>query len=305
MTRHRVFWVFGSILALAALILSIFLARPVEFFNAYTETFLLLSGAETRNANVVGYRVHYYVMGPPSGAPVVLVHGLGGRSEDWRNLAPYLTRAGFRVYLPDLVGYGQSERPASLSYSVPDEARIVIGFLDALGLKRVDLGGWSMGGWIVQRVAAEHPERVSKLMLFDSAGLLVKPDWDTGLFTPENTSELAQLDALLMPHPPAAPGFVARDILRILKNNAWVIHRAMASMLTGRDATDDLLPALKIPVLIVWGQVDRITPLAEGETMHKLIPGSKLEVIPECGHLAPSMCAGQIGPEVVAFLRPQ
>ena len=126
-----------------------------------------------------------------------MVHGLGGRAEDWRNLAPYLTRAGYRVYLPDLPGYGQSEKPVGFSYSVPDEAGVVVGFFDALGLKQVGLGGWSMGGWIVQRIAVDHPDRVRKLMLFDSAGLAVKPDWNTDLFTPANADELSRLDELL------------------------------------------------------------------------------------------------------------
>jgi pimeloyl-ACP methyl ester carboxylesterase len=205
--------------------------------------------------------------------------------------------------LPDLVGYGQSEKPDNFSYSVPDEAGVVLGFLDALGLKQVDLGGWSMGGWIVQRVATEHPERVRKLILFDSAGLALKPDWNTDLFTPVNAAELSQLDELLMPQPPKVPGFVATDILRISKQNAWVLHRALTSMLTGSDATDRLLPGLKVPVLIAWGAVDRITPLSEGETMHKLISGSQLVVIPGCGHLAPSQCAAQVEPYVVVFLR--
>ncbi len=302
MTRRLLFWVFAFLLILALLAIAGFRARPVEFFNAYTESRLLLSGAETHTVAVAGYRIHYYAMGPASGPPVVLVHGLGGRSEDWRNLAPYLVHAGYRVYLPDLLGYGQSEQPSGFSYSVEDEAQVVVGFFDALGLKQVDLGGWSMGGWIVQRIAAEHPDRVGRLMLFDSAGLMVRPDWNTGLFTPRNASELAELDALLMPDPPAVPDFVARDILRGSDQNAWVIHRALATMLTGRDATDSLLPQLKMPVLIVWGQVDRITPLSEGAAIHKLIPQSQLEVIPGCGHLAPSMCARQIGPGLVAFL---
>ena len=67
-----------------------------------------------------------------------------------------------------------------------------------------------------------------------------------------------------MPHPPRIPGFIARDILRLSRQNAWVIHRAMDSMLTGRDATDNVLPQLKMPVLIVWGEEDRITPLSRG-----------------------------------------
>jgi pimeloyl-ACP methyl ester carboxylesterase len=279
-----------------------FWLRPVAFFRTVSEIQLRLTGVESRWATVDGYRVHYYAKGPASGPVVVLVHGLGGRSEDWVNLMPYLTRAGYQVYLPDLPGYGQSEQPPGFSYSVPDEASIVVGFCDSLGLRSVDLGGWSMGGWIVQRVAAAHPERVRKLLLFDSAGLYARPAWNTALFTPSTPAELSELDALLMPRPPGVPGFIATDILRISRANAWVIRRALDSMLTGRDTTDKLLPQLKMPVLIVWGAEDQITPLSQGETIHKLIPQSQLEVIPKCGHLAPNQCAGQIGPKVVEFV---
>jgi len=302
--RRRLQWIFGILLVAVFLIAVAFWLRPVELFAAQSEFRLLLSGAESRTTYLAPYRVrvHYYVLGPRSGPPVVLVHGLGGHAEDWVQLAPYFVRAGYRVYLPDLVGYGQSPKPSVFSYSIRDEEGVVVAFLDALGLKQVDLGGWSMGGWIVQWVALEYPERVRKLMLFDSAGLARKPDWDTGLFTPTTAVELSELDDLLMPHPPTIPGFVAADILRNSKQNAWVIRKALASMLTGRDATDTLLPTLKTPVLIVWGAMDRITPLSEGEAMHKLVPGSQFNVILGCGHLAPSMCAPQIGPNVVAFL---
>jgi pimeloyl-ACP methyl ester carboxylesterase len=228
---------------------------------------------------------------------------LGGRAEDWRELTPLLAGAGYRVYMPDLIGYGRSERPANFSYSVHDEAAVVVGFLDVLGLKQVDLGGWSMGGWIVQIIANEHPERVRRLVLFDSAGLYEKPKWDTRLFTPQTPAELDQLEALLMPHPHRIPGFIARDILRVSRQNAWVVHRAMDSMLTGRDATDSFLPQLKMPVLIEWGAEDRITTLSQGEKMHQLAQQSKLEIITGCGHLAPVQCAAQAGPAMVAFVR--
>ena len=74
-------------------------------------------------------------------------------------------------------------------------------------------------------------------------------------------------------------------------------------MLTGRDATDKLLPELKMPVLIVWGALDHITPLSQGETIHRLVPQSQLEVVPTCGHLAPVQCADKIGPAVAHFLK--
>ncbi len=297
---RKILW--GSLLLLLVAGIGFF-DRPVSWFNESMYLRDALSGVRNHQVKVGGHRLHYEVEGPAAGPVVVLVHGLGGRAEDWRNLAPLIAKAGFRVYLPDLIGYGRSQKPADFSYSVHDEAGVVLGFLDALGLQQVDLGGWSMGGAIVQHVAADHPERVRRLMLFDSAGLFVLPTWDTRLFTPDNPAQLDQLDALLMPDPPNVPGFVARDILRVSNHRAWIIHRALDTMLTGQDATDKLLPQLKMPVLIVWGSEDRITPLSLGETMHRMLPQSEFDVVPGCGHLAPGQCAPQMAPKVIEFLK--
>lgn len=280
-----------------------FWLRPVTYFDEAMYLREALLGIENRTVMVEGHKMHYEVAGPENGPVVVLVHGLGGRAEDWHKLVPYLVEAGFRVYMPDLFGYGRSEKPADFSYSVRDEAGAVVGLMDALGLKRVDLGGWSMGGWIVQIVADTHPERVSRLLLFDSAGLYEKPGWNVNLFMAKTPEELNQLEALLMPNPPSIPGFVARDVLRFSKERTWIIQRAIDTMLTGSDTTDGLLPRLKMPVLLLWGEKDRITPLEQGQKMHVLIPQSELDVFNGCGHLAPQQCAGEMGPRVVAFLK--
>jgi pimeloyl-ACP methyl ester carboxylesterase len=296
-------WVSLVVVALIAILGVTFWLRPLAVFGAFSEAQMYLIGARSAFIDVGSYRIHYYALGPADGPVAVLVHGLGGRSEDWTKLAPYMAKAGYRVYLPDLPGFGQSEKPANYSYSVSDQAKIVAGFFDALGLKQVDLGGWSMGGWIVQLVAQKHPDRVRRLMLFDSAGLYFKPDWDTKLFTPASAAELDKFDALLMPHPRRVPGFIARDILRTSREHSWIIRRALDSMLTGQETTDHLLPDLKMPVLIVWGDVDQITPLSLGEKMHQLIAQSHMDVVPGCGHLAPNECADQIGPAAVRFLK--
>ncbi|MGA2559125.1 MAG: alpha/beta fold hydrolase [Terracidiphilus sp.] len=280
-----------------------FYARPVSYFNESMYVRDWLSGVQNHQIMIGGHRIHYETEGPADGPAVVLVHGLGGRAEDWRDLAPFIAKAGFRVYLPDLLGYGRSEKPRNFSYAVRDEAAVVVEFMDALGLKQVDLGGWSMGGAIAQHVAAAHPERVRRLMLFDSAGLWVLPAWNLELFTPLSSAELKQLDDLLMPDPPKVPGFVARDILRVLNDRAWIIHRALESMLTGQDATDKLVPLLKMPVLLLWGREDKIVPLSQGETMHAMLPQSELDVLPGCGHLAPGQCAAQMAPRVIDFLK--
>jgi pimeloyl-ACP methyl ester carboxylesterase len=278
-----------------------FFMHPLFYLNELTYFQEWKSGVENRDVVVNGIRMHYLAEGPTGGQPVLLIHGLGSRAEDWASLAPYLVRAGYRVYIPDLPGYGRSQKPADFSYSIHDEAVMVAGFLDALGLQRADLGGWSMGGAIVQHVAFDHPDRVRKLILFDAAGLNEPVVFDTRLFTPENADQLSQFEALLSPHPVEAPGFITRDILKYFQHNAWVIQRAMASILTRKDATDSMLPQLKIPVLIVWGAEDRILPVSQGETMHRLVPQSELDIVPGCGHLAPKECTAQVGPRVVAF----
>ena len=299
----------GFLYAGAAVILAcaiggaVFWLRPVEVMHRIQYARMALKGYQSRSVTVAGHRMHYDALGPETGEPVVLVHGLGASAEDWVELAPWLGNAGYRVYMPDLFGYGRSDKPAGFSYSVPDEADAVVGFLDAMGLQQVNLGGWSMGGWVVQWIAIRHPERIHRLMLFDSAGLYVAPDWNTNLFMPSTAAELNQLYALLIPNPQPIPGFVTADLLRGSRRNAWIIRRALDSMLTGGYATDKLLPQLKMPVLIVWGALDRITPPSEGEAMHRLIPQSQLQTFPGCGHLAPSGCAHQIGPVVLDFLK--
>ena len=292
-----------SLLGLCVAFVLSFLEWPVNYLNGFTELHMWFAGFRGHMITVDGYRVHYIVDGPAAGPPVVLIHGLGSRAQAWRNLAPYFARAGDRVYMPDLIGYGESQKPKNFSYSVKDEATIVIGFMHDLGLKRVDLGGWSMGGWVAQLIAGKDPQQFKRLMIFDSAGLYDRPTWNPALFTPTTPAQLNQLNRLLRPNPAPIPGFVARDILRISQKDAWVIHRALASMFTGRYVTNKLLPKLRMPVFLAWGADDQCLPLSEGERMHKLIPQSQLEVVPGCGHLAPLDCANKIGPQAVAFLK--
>jgi pimeloyl-ACP methyl ester carboxylesterase len=262
-----------------------------------------LVGIESRNIMVDGYRMHYLAMGPSGGPPVLLIHGLGGRAEDWWNVAPVFAKAGFRVYMPDLLGFGRSQQPADFSYSVRDQAAIVVAFMDALAVKQADVAGWSMGGWIVQLIASQHPERVSRLILIDSVGLNIMPLWDTNLFVPTSPQELGELQALLIPHPQPIPPFVARDYLRRFRRNGWVIKRAIATMKTAQDVTDNLLPQLKMPVLIVWGSLDRIAPVDQAQIMHRLIPQSQLELVPDCGHMVPLQCSAEMDPAALKFIQ--
>src|ERR1700761_1621459 len=112
----------GAALASGLLIAGITVyTRPTWVLDRVERMHLKMSGAESYTVMVDGHRIHYYVSGPGGGEPVVLLHGLGGRSEDWMKLTPYLQRAGYRVYTPDLLGFGQSEEPHNASYSISDQ----------------------------------------------------------------------------------------------------------------------------------------------------------------------------------------
>ena len=201
--------------------------NPLWLVDRQVDARLRLHGVHSEFTTVNGYKMHYLVGG--SGRPLVLVHGLGSRALDWANLMPQLIDGGHRVYALDLLGYGQSAQPKSGDYSIADQASMVQGFLDSQHLQQVDLAGWSMGGWIAMRVALQHPERIRRLVLLDSAGLRFKLGFDPSLFQPASRKDLAALEELLVPHPRPLPGFLAMAMLRRGDHIGWVVHRSVQS----------------------------------------------------------------------------
>ena len=117
---RKLLWIGGTLAWIVLLAVAGFWFRPVSYFNEGAYFHECLTGVASHSITLAGHRVHYLVEGPSGGPVVVFVHGLGGSAEDWRSLAPYLVKAGFRVYIPDLPGYGRSEKPADFSYSIPD-----------------------------------------------------------------------------------------------------------------------------------------------------------------------------------------
>lgn len=292
-------------LTLAVALALVTLLRPLGVLWVATQLRLRAAGihsefTELPYGNVGKVRVHYYVGG--TGDSVLLVHGLGSRAEDWANLMPRLVRDHHRVYALDLPGYGQSDWPANAQYSIPELTGAVEAFMNDQHLARTDLGGWSMGGWIAMRVALDEPQRIRRLMIFDSAGLKFAVKWDPALFEPNTPEKLSTLTALLMPSPPHVPGFVERDVFRFVARHGWVVRRNLDSMLTGEGLVDGRLDALKMPMLIVWGKQDHLIPVSLGEEIHHEVPQSEMEVFDACGHLAPNQCAGRVGPVVTGFL---
>jgi pimeloyl-ACP methyl ester carboxylesterase len=275
--------------------------RPLELLLTVLQLKLRVDGISSRYTNIDGYRIHYFEGG--SGQPILLIHGLGSRAEDWANIMPQLVHGGRHVYAIDMLGYGRSSRPADAAYSIPAEAGVVEKFLASQNLRQTDLGGWSMGGWVAIRVALDEPERVRRLAIYDSAGLRFDLPFKASLFWPDNPAALTALNDLLSPgRGPHIPALMQRDVLRLVQRNGWIVQRSMESMLTGADLVDGKLSTLKMPVLIVWGKNDQLTPVALAYTFHAQIPQSVLEIYDGCGHLAPRECADRIGPNTLAFL---
>ena len=302
----------GGAVLLLVIAVGIFVWQPLWVNDQILRAHLWRQGVQSHYVTVDGYKVHYYEARPPhqvlsSGArraeiPLVLVHGLGARGEDWSAMIPTLAAKGFHVYVPDLLGYGRSAKP-DVDYSIRLQEKLVVDFMSAMGLPRADIGGWSMGGWITLRLAVDHPAMVERVVVFDAAGVYFPPTFDASLFVPTDAAGVSKLFAMLTPHPQPLPGFAAKAALRRLQANGWVLRRNVASMETGRDLLDFQLQNVRQPTLIVWGKQDTLIPLSAGETMHDRIAESSLLVVDGCGHLAPAECAPPILKGMVEFLR--
>ncbi|HEV2991679.1 MAG TPA: alpha/beta fold hydrolase [Candidatus Angelobacter sp.] len=288
----------GVLVLLVVALAGLFFTRPLLVTAAVQQARMWIRGIHRQNVQLGSYRIHYLVAG--EGRPLVLVHGLGGSAENWLTMIPQFTAKGFRIYALDLLGYGRSDKP-DVDYSISMQSDLLLQFLDSQGLQQPDIAGWSMGGWVAGKFAVDHPQRVRRVMLLDSAGL--KYDAVNARFLrPKTSEELTQMMAILTPHPQPIPAFFAHDILRAMKEEDWVVGRSLQSMQTGKDILDGKLQSVKAPVLIVWGKQDVLTPLSIGEAMHKEMPQSVLYVVDGCGHLAPTECQDRIMPEMQKFL---
>ena len=283
----------------------IFYRYPLWVADQQIRFHLWREGVKSEYVEAGGYRLHYFEALPANGqagTPLVLVHGLGARGEDWAAMIPALAAQGFHVYVPDLLGYGRSPKP-DVDYSISLEEQTVAQFMQAVHVPRADVGGWSMGGWIVMKLALDHPEMVDRLVIYDSAGVYFPATWEPELFTPADVVGVKKLMAMLSPMLRPLPNFAAEAALRKLERNAWVIRRSMTAMTNGRDLLDFRLYQIYQPMLIVWGAQDELIPLSAGEAIHKSVPQSVLDIVEGCGHLAPAECPRPVIEGTVEFLK--
>jgi pimeloyl-ACP methyl ester carboxylesterase len=284
---------------------SIFYRYPIWVADQQLRFHLWRAGVKSDYIEAGGYRLHYFEASPGAGAggtPLVLVHGLGARGEDWAAMIPSLAAKGFHVYVPDLLGYGRSPKP-DVDYSISLQMQTVAQFMQAVHVPRADVGGWSMGGWVAMKLALDHPEMVNRLIIYDSAGTYFPATFGPELFTPNDVDGVKKLYGILSPRPYGLPNFASEAAVRKLQGNAWVLKRSMASMTNGRDLLDFRLHTISQPMLIVWGAQDELIPLSVGEAIHKGVPQSVLDIVAGCGHLAPAECARPVIDGTVEFLR--
>ncbi len=310
---HRIKVVLATLLLVVVAFGLAFYFRPLEMLRAQTRLSLAWHGGRSHIAHAGNYRVHYYEMnaGRPDAPVVVLIHGLGGSALDWAPMMPAFARAGYRVYAPDLLGYGKSSHP-DIDYSIAEQADFVNGFIHAVGACnpqpdprtncRQDIVGWSMGGWIAMRYALDHEQQVRRLVLDDAAGVNFEPSFSPAVFTPGDADTAAQLMHLLEPSMPRFPPFVMRDYLRMLHTKRDVVGRSVKTFETRKEVMDAQLPHLDVPTLVNWGTEDLLIPLNVGKKTAALIPGANLNIFEGCGHLAPARCSEKVTPATVSFL---
>jgi pimeloyl-ACP methyl ester carboxylesterase len=297
----------SAFLLLATVAAVVFYCNPLWVNDQYTRYHLWRSHVRSETIDAGGYRLHYFEAVPPDGTagiPLVLIHGLGARAEDWSPMIPSLAAAGFHVYAPDLLGYGRSAKP-DVAYSISLEENVVVNFMRAVGLQRADFDGWSMGGWISAKLALDHPEMVDHLVLDDSAGLSYQLSFLRSAFVPTDAAGLERLINLMTPRPLVLPPYVVRATLRKIRHEARIIQQTMDSMISGSDLLDTRLGNITQPTLVVWGTEDNLIPISVGMKMHRDIPDSVFEGIAGCGHLAPSECARQVLAATIPFLKSQ
>ena len=292
------------LVVLAILAGAIFYLHPLWVADQQIRFHLWQQGVKSEYVEAGGYRLHYFEVTPKGGGgtPLVLVHGLGARGEDWAPMLAPLAARGFHVYVPDLLGYGRSPKP-DVDYSISLQEKTVVKFMQAVGVPQADVGGWSMGGWVAMKLAIDDPQRVDRLVIYDSAGVYFPANFTAELFTPTDAAGLNHLLAMLTPKPIPMPHFAEKAAVRRLQRNAWVIDRSVASMTNGRDLLDFQLHRIRQPMLIVWGAQDDLIPVTVGERIHAGVPQSTLDVMEGCGHLAPAKCWSAVIDSTVRFLR--
>lgn len=240
------------------------------------------------------------------GPALVLLHGFLFDSRSWRPQLEALAR-DFTVIAWDAPGAGRSSDPPE-GFGIVDWAKCLARLLDASEVEGAHLAGLSWGGLVAQEFYREYPDRVLSLVLADTyAG------WKGSLAATTTEERLAAClrdSALpadeLVPrylsgmHSESAAPEVREELATIMSDFHPKGFRLMARSLADSD-TRELLRRIRVPTLLVWGEVDARSPLTVAHALVSLVPGARLSVIPAAGHLSNVEAPARFSAEVRAF----
>jgi pimeloyl-ACP methyl ester carboxylesterase len=248
-----------------------------------------------------------------AGESIVLLHGLASSIVTFRAILPDLAR-DHDVIAVDLPGFGGSEIPSDLTLALLPEA--VLALLDRLGVHSATLLGNSLGGGVAAWIAAEHKERVDRLVLVDSVGFnLERKDWPRTLrlsLAMGRVLDPLPLRRLIVSHALHEvffdPGRVTRSevdeyLAPLLRPGAPAASRAILS--SSAEVAPRLLGAIRelsLPTLVVWGREDRWIPVGQALLFAQAIPGARLAILDGCGHMPQEECPERTLAEVRRFL---
>ena len=239
-----------------------------------------VSYAERELALATG-RIKYLEQG--SGTPLVVLHHSWG-SPGWLPFHQRLAES-HRVIAPDLPGWGGSERPAWARE--PRDIAILVGrLLEGVDLDQVKLVGLGFGGYVAAELATMNPSRLSALALVGAAGL--KPD-EGEIADQMMLSHRAYIEESFRDHDTYVR-FLGDEEPPEEVRELWDFSREMTARVTWKPYMFNrrlapLLADIKVPTLLVWGEQDAIVPLACARQFEAGIPGAKLEVLADAGHV--------------------
>ena len=245
----------------------------------------------TNRVTVGGRSLRYLESG--TGWPVVLIHAFPLNAEMWRPQLR-LVPDGFRFIAPDLRCFGESDVEAGPLPTMDDYAADIARLLDALEIERAVIGGLSMGGYVTFALFRSAPERFVGMVLADTRSLA---DTAAGREGRRAMSELVRTKGASAVADQMIPKLLSEttrrenpDIATLVRqvieaNHPTAIDGGLHALMHRPDSTPDL-GRITCPTLIVVGEDDGVTPVADSQAMHKAISRSHLVVVPAAGHLS-------------------